>query len=69
MTYVGAAGGAAVANATWQPGSPNVGVKTYQAAVTRVFVGVFVDFLAEFAPDFKRLIHKDKNKKGTSDQQ
>jgi hypothetical protein len=60
MPYVGAAGAAAITAVAWQPGSPNPGIKAYQAAVTQVFVGVGVNLLAEFIPDVKRLLHKDK---------
>ena len=63
MPYMGAAGAAAIAAVAWQPGSPNVGIKAYQSAVTQVFIGVGVDLVAEFAPDFMHLFHKDKNKK------
>jgi hypothetical protein len=63
MPYAGAAGAAAIAAVAWQPGSQDPGIKAYQAAVTQVFVGVGVDMLAEFVPDVKRMIRKDKKDK------
>lgn len=69
MPYVGAAGAAAIAAMAWQPGNPNAGIKAYQAAITQVFVGVGVDLMAEFIPDVKRLLRKNKNKdKSAADQ-
>ncbi len=70
MPYVGAAGAAAITAVAWQPGNPNPGIKAYQAAVTQVFVGVGVDLMAEFIPDLKRLLrkNKNKNKKSAADQ-
>jgi len=57
--YAGSFGGAALA-ALWQPYSPNPVVKGYQGMATQAWVGVLCNVLAEFAPDFKRAIHKDK---------
>lgn len=57
--YAGSFGGAALA-ALWQPYSPNPVVKGYQGMATQAWVGVLCNLLAEFAPDFKRAIHKDK---------
>ena len=70
MPYVGAAGAAAITAVAWQPGNPNPGIKAYQAAVTQVFVGVGGNLLAEFLPDIKRLLRKNKNKskKSAADQ-
>jgi hypothetical protein len=34
--------------------------KGYQSVVTQAWVGVVVDALAEFAPDIKRKLHKNK---------
>jgi hypothetical protein len=63
MPYLGAAGGAAISAVAWLPGNPNPGIKAYQAAITQIFVGVTVDLVAEYAPEWGRLIHRDKNKK------
>jgi hypothetical protein len=63
MPYLGAAGSAAIASVAWLPGSQQPGTKAYQAAITQVFVGVTVDLVAEYAPEWGRLIHRDKNKK------
>ncbi len=66
MPYAGAAGAAAISAVAWLPGNQNPGIKAYQAAITQVFVGVGVDVLAEFAPDVKRMFHKDKKNKKTN---
>jgi hypothetical protein len=63
MPYAGAAGAAAISAAAWLPGSPQPGTKAYQAAITQIFVGVGVNLLAEFAPDVKRMLGRDKKKK------
>jgi hypothetical protein len=57
MPYVGAFG-AAVASASWQPNKPNLLVKGYQGAVTQMGVGVGVNWLAEFAPEIKRVVRR-----------
>jgi hypothetical protein len=63
MPYAGAAGAAAISATAWWPGNQNPGIKAYQAAITQIFVGVGVDMLAEFAPDVKRMLGRDKKKK------
>lgn len=57
MPYVGAFGGA-VMSASWQPNNPDVLVKGYQGAVTQVAVGIGVNWLAEFAPQIKRILRR-----------
>jgi hypothetical protein len=37
-------------------------VKGYQGAITQVGVGIGVDWLAEFAPEIKHMLHRDKAK-------
>ena len=59
MPYVGAFA-AGVTAASWQPNNPKLVVKGYQAAITQVGVGVGVNWLAEFAPDIKRILRIDK---------
>jgi hypothetical protein len=59
MSYA-AAFGAGVAVASWEPDNPSVLTKGYQSMVTQAWVGVVVDALAEFAPDIKRMLHKNK---------
>jgi hypothetical protein len=55
-----AAFGAGVTVASWEPDNPSVLTKGYQSMVTQAWVGVVVDALAEFAPDIKRMFHKNK---------
>ena len=59
MPYVGAFA-AGVTAASWQPNNPKLVVKGYQAAITQVGVGIGVNWLAEFAPDIKRILRIDK---------
>ena len=59
MSYA-AAFGAGVTVASWEPNHPSVLTKGYQSVVTQAWVGVVVDALAEFAPDIKRMLHKNK---------
>ena len=58
MPYA-AAFAAAVTSASWQPGT-NLVVKGYQGAITQVAFGIGVNWLAEFAPDIKRILHIGK---------
>ena len=58
MSYA-AAFGAGVTVASWEPNNPSVLTKGYQSVVTQAWVGVVVDALAEFAPDIKRMFHKN----------
>lgn len=67
MPYAGAAGAAAISAAAWWPGNHDPGIKAYQAAITQIFVGVGVDLLAEFAPDVKRMLGRDKKDKKKKD--
>ena len=60
MSYA-AAFGAGVTVASWEPNQPSVLTKGYQSMVTQAWVGVVVDALAEFAPDIKRMFHKNKS--------
>src|SRR5271156_3895611 len=55
-----AAFGAGVTVASWEPNYHSVLTKGYQSVVTQAWVGVVVDTLAEFAPDIKRMFHKNK---------
>ena len=59
MSYA-AAFGAGVTVASWEPNNHGVLPKGYQSMVTQAWVGVVVDALAEFAPDIKRMLHKNK---------
>jgi len=59
MSYA-AAFGAGVTVASWEPDNPSVLPKGYQSVVTQAWVGVVVDALAEFAPEVKRMLHKNK---------
>jgi hypothetical protein len=59
MSYA-AAFGAGVTVASWEPDNPSVLTRGYQSMVTQAWVGVVVDALAEFAPDIKRMLHKNK---------
>ena len=59
MPYLGAFAGSTIAT-TWQPGNPSWQIKGYQAAVTQVFVGIGVNWLAEFAPEIFGVLHKKK---------
>ena len=59
MSYA-AAFGAGVTVASWKPNNPSVLTEGYQNVVTQAWVGVVVDALAEFAPDIKRMLHKNK---------
>jgi hypothetical protein len=59
MSYA-AAFGAGVTVASWEPNQPSVLTKGYQSVITQAWVGVVIDALAEFAPDIKRMIRKDK---------
>ncbi len=59
MSYA-AAFAAGVTVASWEPNYPSVLPKGYQSVVTQAWVGVAVDALAEFAPDIKRMLHKNK---------
>jgi hypothetical protein len=58
--YAASFGGAALSS-YWQPYKPNPVVKGYQGGVaTQAWVGVVINMLSEFAPDFKRAIHHEK---------
>ena len=59
MSYA-AAFGAGVTVASWEPDNPSVLTRGYQSMVTQAWVGVVVDALAEFAPDIKRMLSKNK---------
>jgi hypothetical protein len=55
-----AAFGAGVTVASWEPNNHGVLTKGYQSMVTQAWVGVVVDAIAEFAPDLKRMLHRNK---------
>lgn len=55
--YAASSAGAVIA-AAWQPGNPNLGVKAYQGAITQAWVGFGINWLGEFAPDIKRILHR-----------
>ena len=59
MSYA-AAFGAGVTVASWEPNTPSALTKGYQSVATQAWVGVVVDALAEFAPDIKRMLKKNK---------
>jgi hypothetical protein len=59
MSYA-AAFGAGVTVASWEPDNPSVLTRGYQSMATQAWVGIVVDALAEFAPDIKRMFHKNK---------
>jgi hypothetical protein len=59
MSYA-AAFGAGVTVASWEPDNPSVLTRGYQSMTTQAWVGVVVNALAEFAPDIKRMLHKNK---------
>jgi len=56
-----AAFGAGVTVASWEPNYPSVLTKGYQSVVTQAWVGVVIDALAEFAPDIKGMLRKNKS--------
>ena len=58
MSYTAAFGAGATVG-SWEPDT-TVLRKGYQNVVTQAWVGVVVDALAEFAPDIKRMFHKNK---------
>ena len=60
MPYAAAVAGA-VTSASWQPGT-NLVVKGYQGAIMQVAVGIGVNWIAEFAPDIKRILHIENGK-------
>ena len=53
-----AAYGAGVTTASWEPQNSSVTTKGYQVVVTQIWIGVVIDTLAEFGPDFKRMFHR-----------
>jgi hypothetical protein len=55
-----AAFGAGVTIASWEPNTSSVLIKGYQSAATQAWVGVVSNLLAEFAPDVKRMLRKNK---------
>jgi hypothetical protein len=59
MPYLGAFSASATAT-LWQPGNPSWQIKGYQAAVTQVFIGTAVNWLAEFAPEITRVLRRKK---------
>jgi hypothetical protein len=57
-----AAFGAGVAVASWEPQNQSVLTKGYQNVATQIWIGVVIDALAEFAPDVKRMFHRNEKK-------
>lgn len=57
--YAASFGGAALSS-YWQPYKPNPVVKGYQGVATQAWVGVVINMVSEFAPDFKRALHHKK---------
>lgn len=55
--YAASSAGAVIA-ATWQPGNPNLRVNAYQGAITQAWLGFGINWLGEFAPDIKRILHR-----------
>src|SRR5215472_5683811 len=56
--YAASFGGAALSS-YWQPYKPNPVVKGYQGVATQTWVGVLINMVSEFTPDFKRAIHRN----------
>jgi hypothetical protein len=59
FTYLGAFTGAATAS-SWGTGKPKWQVEGYQAAITQIPIGIGINLIGEFAPDFVKLIHTRK---------
>ena len=60
--YAGAFGAGVIAG-TWAPGNPDLLAEGYQGVVTQVIFGMCANWLGEFAPDFKRMLRKNKSGK------
>jgi hypothetical protein len=60
--YAGAFGAGVIAG-TWAPANPDLVAEGYQGVVTQVIFGVCANWLGEFAPDFKRMLQKNKSGK------
>ena len=65
MPYVGAFSAAVVAT-KWEPGNPSWQVRSYQAAITQIFVGVGINWIGEFGPEISRAVRKIKRKSNGS---
>ena len=61
MPYAGAASAAILAT-KWEPGNPSWEVRSYQAAITQIFVGVGINWIGEFGPEITRIIRRKKSK-------
>lgn len=61
MPYVGAASAAILAT-KWEPGNPSWQVRSYQAAITQVFVGVGINWIGEFGPEINRAVRRIRPK-------
>ena len=61
MPYVGASSAAILAT-KWEPGNPSWQVRSYQAAITQVFVGVGINWIGEFGPEISRVVRKIRPK-------
>jgi hypothetical protein len=66
--YAGAFGAGAIAG-SWQPGNPSLLTKGYQGVVTQLAFGVCANWVGEFAPDIKRVLHKGKSQNELPDHQ
>lgn len=60
MPFVGAFAGAALAT-TWEPGQPRWWKEGYQAAIAQTFIGVAINWIAEFAPEIFGVLRKNKD--------
>jgi len=66
--YAGAFGGGVIAG-TWPPGNVSLLTKGYQGVVTQAAFGVCANWLGEFAPDIKRVLHKKKDGNSATEKQ
>jgi hypothetical protein len=57
-----AAFGAGVVVASWEPQNQSVMTKGYQNVVVQIWFGAVIDTLAEFAPDVRRMFHRNEKK-------
>ena len=58
--YAGAFGAGVIAG-TWIPDNPSLLAKGYQGVTTQVVFGICANWLGEFAPDFKRMLQRNKS--------
>jgi hypothetical protein len=60
MPFAGAFAGAALAT-TWEPAHPKWWKGGYQAAVAQTFIGIAINWIAEFAPEIFGAFHRKKD--------